>query len=192
VNWIKIACSNRAGGTKEKNVRQIDADVMMRTLPVWAHSIGDIKNIAASSPTNVELDILKTMFPSANIESFDKNQWNLDNVPLTEKKFDLYWANAVFMCAKDPALWLKNVFSACENAWIADMIEGWRCGPNGSELALNDGDVMRYHVQEERAAFDGAYDLEKCCVIIDKVVYKVNGPKPTNRSFIAWLKRKTT
>jgi hypothetical protein len=85
---------------------------------------------------------------------------------------------------------LRNIFSVCDNVWIGDIIEGWRCGPSGQERAVKDGDVMRYHLQEERAAFDGAYDFEKNCVIIDKVVYRVAGCK-TNRSFIVWLKRKT-
>lgn len=170
-------------------MRDVDLEAMKKVLPDWAKLIGPIESIIMSTPDPTEIKALEALFPKARLHVLDERLWNLDKE--YPGQFDLFWCVSVFMCAKDPALWLRNILKSCKNIWMVDHVEAWRCGADGQERAVFDRDVMRYHVPGHRAFFDQAFDLGAHLgdKIVDTHVYPVFGPKGDNRSFLMWIKQ---
>lgn len=130
-------------------MRPEDLSQYLEVFPEWRdrleHEIPE--KIAVLSPSSAQLDIVRLLFPGAEIKSLTADDWDL-NQEGTED-FDLILAMNVFMYSSDPWKWFKNVFSRCKYFWMQDVIRTQRA-PDGH--LGTDGDHQRFSYRPEACA----------------------------------------
>jgi len=109
------------------------------------------------SPNEEQYQLIKKIFPNANIRVYTIKSWNLDKP--NKRHYDLICAMNVFHYSKQPLLWFDNVLNSCRYFWLQDLINRYRSTKEGLQLG-NDGDSMRYSFSPNiHSSFEGAFDL---------------------------------
>lgn len=104
--------------------------------------LGDnIKSICILSPTKQETDLLRALFPQAEIAESNKTLWNVEDNK-SETKYDLTIAANVFMGVKQVSIAIENIMASTKHFILQDLIRSWRNGDR--ELAVEDGDITRF------------------------------------------------
>lgn len=151
----------------------------------WAELVGkkSVKKIALLSPDPEQTKFFEKLFPDAWVIELSESAWNLDvQAPET---YDIIFAASVFMAAKDPDVWFKNVLSACRSFWLQDHIRRWR--GSGMECDPPTGDVMRYSYGDQRARVEHAYDLSKLGDRVRDFAAYAAGMGPENRESVSFV-----
>jgi hypothetical protein len=92
------------------------------------------------------------LFPRAT--HLSRRRWDLDEP--SERRFDVLVAVDVFMYAKDPARWFRNVLASCR--WFVMLAPVRRRRSDGSEYG-SDGDRVRFAIGPDRTRTEPSFDL---------------------------------
>lgn len=149
-----------------------------------------IKSILLISPDKRQIDMVSTLFDSAEITVSNIGDYDIMSGP-HKNHYDIIFLENVLMYLEDPETGLNNLLASCNELWVQDLIRGRRM--SDAELG-DDGDRSRFSFskfgEDARIKSLDISSLERV-EVIDVMFYSDNGPPGYDcRKFIASLKQK--
>ncbi len=165
---------------RDEDLRAVERVVLKLGLP----SQGRVLIFSMAAFGDNEKGLVDRILPGWISGFSDRGGWDLSKKsPLDGPRFDLGIACNVFMCARDPMLWLRNISQSIDILIVQDMVDCVRGG--GGQIDEGTGDLMRYSFSTDgqRCPWDGAFDMSTLgSRIVEREFYRTE-PDPHGLKF---------
>lgn len=174
-------------------MRDEDLEILKIKFEEWNKKLSP-KKILVLSPSQEEFEYLKKYCSQAQIKTFDREDWDLENpCPFEDKEWDVIVISNSLFYSRDVKLWFKNISSVAKYLWLQDVVEGSRGGQ--TSYLGGDGDSHRFKcIPLWESSYEHATDLGEQIggtePIEDFQIFSLNSPGIHFVSLINLLKIK--